>query len=100
MTTSTNKYFKNSNTGQLICETQITSDVIKNVSKGYYDIYNRFLGTDFNLKGFLPIKKKKWNLYRTRWQISLINDDYFLNLDLKKNKLDIRKEKIIKINKL
>lgn len=100
MATSIIKYYKNSNTGQLICEQTIISDIITHIPKFYYDIYSRYLGEYFDLTGFVIIKQKKWNLYRNRWLKTKINDIYFHNFNIHKNKQEIRKDKLIKINKL
>jgi hypothetical protein len=94
------KYFKNSNTGQLICEQTIESDVIKNIPKYYYDIYSRNLGNYFDLTGFVEIKYKKWNLYKSRWAKNHINYSFFKNFDLKEQQKKIRIEKLKKIQNL
>lgn len=100
MSTSIIKYFKNSNTGQLICEQTLISDIITNIPINYYDIYSRPLGENFNLTGFVQIKEKKWNLYRTRWDKTKINLEYYDNFNLIKSNQLLRKEKLEKLSKI
>jgi len=93
-----NKYYKNSTTGHIVCEQIFNSDIIKNIPNEYYDLYMRPIGRSFDLRGYLEIKQKKFDLYRWgRRDAGEINS--FLPKP-KKTLLEIRKEKLEALNKI
>ena len=74
---SKKKYYKSSITGEIVCVITRHSDVIKNIPTEYYDLHMRLIGNEFDLTGFVEIKEKKFNLYRSgRWNPGEINTYY------------------------
>lgn len=58
---TTNTYYKNSNTGELIIKQEFTETNIKLLTYiFYYDKYRKSIDTQ-NLIGFVPISEKKFN---------------------------------------
>lgn len=53
------KYWKNSNTGELIKSQEFTETQIK-FPINYYDIDGNQIGENLDLKGFVEIKEKKF----------------------------------------
>lgn len=91
------KYYKNSTTGHLICEQIFNSDVIKDIPNEYYDLYMRPIGHNFNLRGYVEIKQKKFELYRWRWGASEANS--WVEKP-EKTLIEVRKEKLEALNKI
>lgn len=54
------KYFKNSNTGELIKKQWFECSTIKNIPEYYYDIHGKCVGENIDLKGFVEISEKKF----------------------------------------
>ena len=55
------KYWKNSNTGELLKTQEFTETVIK-FPTYFYDIGGKQVGENLDLKGFVEIKEKKFKL--------------------------------------
>jgi hypothetical protein len=71
---SKKKYYKSSITGEIVCVITYNSDVIKDIPTKYYDLHMRLIGEEFDLTGFVEIKEKKFDLYRSgRWNPGKIN---------------------------
>lgn len=56
-----NKYYKNSNTGELIHEVETTETEITGIPIRYYNINGQPCGENIDLVGFVEISKKKFN---------------------------------------
>jgi len=97
---SKNKYYKNSLTGHIICEQTFISDIITNIPTKYYDLHMREIGENFDLRGYVEIKQKKFDLYRSsRWNAGEINS-WFIKPKIEKTLIEIRKEKLEELNKI
>lgn len=57
-----NKFYKDSNTGQLMKSTEYTDTVVKGIPIYYYDENGKEIGQNLELKGFVEIKEKKFLL--------------------------------------
>ena len=54
------KYFKNSNTGQMVKSQEFTETDITGIPIYYYDVSGKILDDDVDLKGFVPISERKF----------------------------------------
>ena len=54
------KYYKNSNTGELISSQKFTETGIKEIPIYFYNIHGMSIGENLELKGFVEISEKKW----------------------------------------
>jgi len=97
-TKSIKKYYKHSQTGYIVCEMIFESDTIHNIRNMYLDLHMRSIGREFDLTGFLPLKEKKFSLYRNRWDAGEINSWNYK--PIVKSITDIRKEKLEKLNNI
>lgn len=55
-----NKFWKNSNTGELIKSQEFKETDIKDMPIYYYNIEGKKVGENLDLKGFVEIKEKKF----------------------------------------
>jgi hypothetical protein len=54
------KYWKNSNTGELVKSQEFTETSITGIPIYFYDIEGKSIGENLDLKGFVEIKEKKF----------------------------------------
>lgn len=57
-----NKFYKNSNTGQLMKSKEIIETRITGIPISFYDENGKLVGENLQLKGFVEIKEKKFLL--------------------------------------
>lgn len=55
-----NKFWKNSNTGELLKSQEFTETDIKGIPIYYYNVEGKEVGENLDLKGFVEIKEKKF----------------------------------------
>ena len=55
------KYWKNSNTGDLLKSQEFTEINITGIPIYYYDLNGKGIGENLDIKGFVEISEKKWN---------------------------------------
>ena len=54
------KYWKNSNTNELLKSQEFTETNITNIPIFFYDLKGKKVGENLDLKGFVEIKEKKF----------------------------------------
>jgi hypothetical protein len=54
------KYWKNSNTGELLKSQEFIETSIKNIPIYFYNVDGKSVGENLDLKGFVEIKEKKF----------------------------------------
>ena len=60
------KYYKNSNTGELMKSTEYTETFIKDIPVYFYGLDGKEIGQNLSTKGFVEISKKKWDRYKRK----------------------------------
>lgn len=61
---TTYKFFKNSNTGQMVTSQEFTETDITGILIYYYNIKGKCIGEDLTLKGFVVISERKFLKYK------------------------------------
>jgi hypothetical protein len=57
------KFYKNSNTEELLMSQEFTETNIKNIPIYFYNVDRKKVGENLDLKGFVEINEKKFNRY-------------------------------------
>ena len=60
------KYYKNSNTSELMKSTEYTETFIRDIPVYFYDLHGKEIGQNLSTKGFVEISKKKWDRYKRK----------------------------------
>lgn len=61
---TTYKYFKSSNTGQMVRSQTFTETALKGIPVYFYDIKGEKIGEDLTLNGFVEISERKFLRYK------------------------------------
>lgn len=68
------KYFKSSNTGQMVSSQEFTETDITGIPIYYYDINGKGIGENLILKGFVPISERKFRKHQEAMRKEIDNE--------------------------
>lgn len=63
---TTYKYYKNSNTGDLMKSQEFTETDITEIPIYFYGLDGKGIGEDLDTTGFVEISKKKWERFKRK----------------------------------